>query len=406
VSATPWLICAQVGPGYLHSDSTYVRIGCGADVEPSCVVTGQRRIRILMLSPHATVSGPLPKHTPVLIDALREQGCEVQSMGWGRHQDDDSRAARAWSRLRDVVKVRMALRRIHFDVLVVKTSHEWVSMGRDIPLLLATRRACPRIVLQFHGGRADMLGGRGHLIFKAASKVLFMLCDGVFVLSSEEARATATLRLAGTVRTVFNPFVGHNGSDAVTPASSASAPTLLFVSRLIAEKGVLDTVDAFAIVRAERRCSLVIAGNGPARRDVAERVAALGLNGDVRLLGQISGDALSSAYTAADIFVLPTYWAEGFPTAITEAMSYGLPVVTTRLRGMADHLRDGENALFVRPRDPNALAAAIRRLLGDDELRDHMREANLAKVEDFAPSAAARSYLDALREVAGIPSGS
>jgi glycosyltransferase involved in cell wall biosynthesis len=279
-------------------------------------------------------------------------------------------------------------------------------MGRDIPLLLATRRACPRIVLQFHGGRADMLGGRGHLIFKAASKVLFMLCDGVFVLSSEEARATATLRLAGTVRTVFNPFVGHNGSDAVTPASSASAPTLLFVSRLIAEKGVLDTVDAFAIVRAERRCSLVIAGNGPARPDVAERVAALGLNGDVRLLGQISGDALSSAYTAADIFVLPTYWAEGFPTAITEAMSYGLPVVTTRLRGMADHLRDGENALFVRPRDPNALAAAIRRLLGDDALRDHMREANLAKVEDFAPSAAARSYLDALREVAGIPSGS
>jgi glycosyltransferase involved in cell wall biosynthesis len=226
------------------------------------------------------------------------------------------------------------------------------------------------------------------------------------VLSSEEARATATLRPAGTVRTVFNPFVGHNGSDAVTPASSASAPTLLFVSRLIAEKGVLDTVDAFAIVRAERRCSLVIAGNGPARPDVAERVAALGLNGDVRLLGQISGDALSSAYTAADIFVLPTYWAEGFPTAITEAMSYGLPVVTTRLRGMADHLRDGENALFVRPRDPNALAAAIRRLLGDDELRDHMREANLAKVEDFAPSAAARSYLDALREVAGIPSGS
>ena len=53
-----------------------------------------------------------------------------------------------------------------------------------------------------------------------------MLCDGVFVLSSEEARATATLRPAGTVRTVFNPFVGHNGSDPVTPASSASAPTL------------------------------------------------------------------------------------------------------------------------------------------------------------------------------------
>ena len=368
---------------------------------------GQRRIRILMLSPHATVSGPLPKHTPVLIDALREQGCEVQSLGWGRHRDGDSRAVRAWSRLRDVVRVRTALRRRHFDVLVVKTSHEWVSMARDIPLLLATRRACPRIVLQFHGGRADRLGGRGHVVFKAASKVLFMLCDGVFVLSSEEARATATLRPAGTVRTVFNPYVAPNGGgpDTVGSSASASAATLLFASRLIAEKGVLDLVDAFAIVRAERLCSLLIAGSGPARPDVAERVAALGLESDVKLLGHVSGDELASAYRDADIFVLPTYWAEGFPTAITEAMAYGLPVVTTPLRGMADHLKDGENALFVRPKDPISLATAIRRLLGDEALRDRMRQANLAKVEEFAPAAAARTYLDALRDVAGIASG-
>ena len=43
-------------------------------------------MRILMLSPHATVSGPLPKHTPVLVDALRHEGCRVQSVGWGRHE--------------------------------------------------------------------------------------------------------------------------------------------------------------------------------------------------------------------------------------------------------------------------------------------------------------------------------
>src|SRR5690242_20892116 len=115
-----------------------------------------------MLSPHATVSGPLPKHTPVLIDALRARGCEVQSVGWGRHHDRESRLARAITRLRDVRRVRAMLRRSSFDVLVVKTSHEWVSMLRDIPLLLATRGACPRIVLQFHGGRADKLTQPGH----------------------------------------------------------------------------------------------------------------------------------------------------------------------------------------------------------------------------------------------------
>ena len=292
-----------------------------------------------------------------------------------------------------------------FDVLVVKTSHEWTSMARDIPLLLATRRACPRIVLQFHGGRADKLAQPGHLAFKLASRLLFMLCDGVFVLSSEEARATATLRPADTVRTVFNPYVAPSSGKEPRLVAKPSVPTVLFVSRLIAEKGVLDTVDAFAIVRDQRPCSLVIAGSGPARPDVAARVAALGLEADVRLLGHVSGDELSAAYRGADVFVLPTYWAEGFPTAITEAMSHGLPVVTTPLRGMADHLRDGENGLFVAPRDPRTLAAAIGQLLGDEGLRERMGEANIAKVQDFAPSAAARNYLDALRDVAGIASG-
>jgi glycosyltransferase involved in cell wall biosynthesis len=207
------------------------------------------------------------------------------------------------------------------------------------------------------------------------------------------------------VRTVFNPYVAPKMDAAPRAASTARAPTVLFASRLIVEKGVLDTVEAFALVRAKRPCSLLIAGNGPARPAVAERIADLGLEGDVRLLGHVSGDELMAAYRDADIFVLPTYWAEGFPTAITEAMSHGLPVVTTRLRGMADHLRDGENALFVRPRAPDELAAAIRRLLGDETLRDRMRVANLAKVEDFAPAAAARTYLDALRDLAGIASG-
>lgn len=103
------------------------------------------------------VSGLVPKRIPVLIDALREEGCEAQSMGWGRHQHGASCVVRAWSGVRDVLRVQMVLRRMPFDVLVVKTAHEWVSMLRDIPLLLATRRACPRIVLQFQGGRADRL---------------------------------------------------------------------------------------------------------------------------------------------------------------------------------------------------------------------------------------------------------
>ena len=61
----------------------------------------------------------------------------------------------------------------------------------------------------------------------------------------------------------------------------------------------------------------------------------------------VDGDQLAAAYQSSDLFVLPTYWFEGFPTAITEAMDRETPIITTRTRGIGDHLDAGVNALFI-----------------------------------------------------------
>jgi glycosyltransferase involved in cell wall biosynthesis len=197
---------------------------------------------------------------------------------------------------------------------------------------------------------------------------------------------------------IVNPFESSDG-DAPRDARLPDVPTVLFAGRVLAEKGVFDTVEAFALLRAQRPCHLVIAGAGPAADDVAARVADLGLSESVTLAGKLSQDELFARYRSADIFVLPTYLGEGFPTVLSEAMSAGLPIVTTKLRGSADHLEDGVNALFVPPRSPSAIADAFQRLLDDDELRVRMSAANRAKVRDFAPVKAAEIYLRALAEI-------
>jgi len=356
-----------------------------------------------MLSPHATVRGPLPKHTPVLVEALRDAGCHVQSEPWGRHSDDESLMGRIWSRARDIRHIRVLVRNSDLDVMVVKTSHDWVSLLRDLPLLLVTRRSAPHIVFQFHGGRSDMLVAPKAWLFKAASWVLFKLADGVLVLSAEEARYAAEFHPSGKFYTVVNPLVSPSMTLPERPGaeSSSQVPTILFASRLIEEKGVCDLLEAFARVRAQRTCRLVVAGTGPAEERLSCRAKELRLSADVSFLGHVPADELLVVYRDADVFVLPTYWPEGFPTAITEAMAAGLPVVTTRLRGMADHLVERENALFVAPKAPHELADAIQRLLDDDTLRARMSTANRARVNDFAPPAAATRYLDALRKITG-----
>jgi glycosyltransferase involved in cell wall biosynthesis len=81
-------------------------------------------------------------------------------------------------------------------------------------------------------------------------------------------------------------------------------------------------------------------------------------------------------------------------------MSAGLPIITTKTRGIADHLDEGTNAIFVPPRDSAALSRALERILDDALLRKRMAEANRKKVDEFAPSRVAAHYLDTLREIA------
>jgi glycosyltransferase involved in cell wall biosynthesis len=146
-----------------------------------------------------------------------------------------------------------------------------------------------------------------------------------------------------------------------------------------------------------------VVGDGPHESLARDHAAALGLGARVTFTGYLEGAELAAAYRAATVFALPTTWPEGFPTVITEAMGAGLPIVTTRRRGMADHLGDGVNALFVPAGDARALATAVERLLADPGLRARMARANREKVREFLPDVVGPRYLDALRESAGIP---
>jgi glycosyltransferase involved in cell wall biosynthesis len=198
---------------------------------------------------------------------------------------------------------------------------------------------------------------------------------------------------------VSNPYVAPPEEPPVRRHGNGNEPlSLLFVGRLIREKGIFEALDAFAAISESHDCRMVLVGDGPEAPAIAQRVAELGLQDRVGLAGFFEGRSLHDVYSAADIFVFPSY-REGFPTAVTEAMAAGLPVITTRTRGMADHLAPERNALLVQPRDTAALIVALRRILDDPELRARMSAANSEKVAEFAPKAVARQYLDTLKEL-------
>ncbi len=353
-----------------------------------------------MLGPSPTIQGPLPKIVPVLITGLRDLGCEVYEEVWGRRRDDETWVRKLVQRLGDVRRVRRVLREHAFDLLVVTTAHDWQTLSRDIPLLLATRGLCAHRVLQFHGCFVDRLVAPGHSAFKLASAVLIRLSDAALVLSSEEQRQWQAFYPRGQVYVVSYPYVPAALPCPPAPRRSLGVPDgvpiLLFVGRVMEAKGVFELIAALPQVSARTPCHLLVVGDGPEVPEVRRRVSAAGIGAHVTLAGYLEGDALRAAYGCADVFVLPS-WSESLPLSMVEAMEAGLPVVTTRIRGMADHVRDGVHGFLTPPRDIAALAEALARILGDAGMRARMGQANQEKVREFAPDVVARHYLGVLQ---------
>jgi glycosyltransferase involved in cell wall biosynthesis len=224
------------------------------------------------------------------------------------------------------------------------------------------------------------------------------------VLSTEEQRLWQAFRRHPPVFTVNNPFVGSDSySRHAVDASAAEVDRVLFVGRLLEAKGILDLLEAFATVVGQAKCELVVVGRGEHELRVRHEIGRLGLEEHVKMKGYLTGADLHREYAEAALLVLPSYWVEGFPTVLAEAMDAGLAIVTTRIRGAADHLVEGEHALFVEPKDARAIASAILKVLRDRALRERMGSANRQRVRIFDPEVVGAEYLHVLHSLTRLP---
>jgi glycogen(starch) synthase len=171
---------------------------------------------------------------------------------------------------------------------------------------------------------------------------------------------------------------------------------LAFAGRLGPQKGLDVALEALGGVPD---VTLAIAGGGRDRAALERRAQGLGLGERVRFLGPLPREGVLRLFRAADASLLPSAW-ENFPHTVVEALAVGTPVIATRVGGVPEVVRDGENGLLVPAGDQEALAAAIRRFFGEDELRRGLAEAAAASVASYTEEAAFARIEEALAEVA------
>lgn len=162
-------------------------------------------------------------------------------------------------------------------------------------------------------------------------------------------------------------------------ARPEDAFTLLFVGRLRYYKGLDTLIRALPGIPAR----LWVVGIGPMEADWKALAQELGVAGRIEWLGEVSDAELPGLYHMADLFVLPaSHPSEAFGLVQVEAMAAGLPVVCTELGTGTSYVNvDGVTGLVVRPRDPDALAGAIKPLIADPARRSAMGRAAQARAE-------------------------
>jgi glycosyltransferase involved in cell wall biosynthesis len=140
-------------------------------------------------------------------------------------------------------------------------------------------------------------------------------------------------------------------------------PSFVCVARLAEQKGHFLLLEAAAKLRAEGlRFKLVLAGDGPLRKQIQERIEELELSDIVKITGWISGERVRSEVAQSRVFVLPSF-AEGLPVVLMEAMAMQRPVVSTYVAGIPELVVPGSTGWLVPAGDAVLLADAMREAL-------------------------------------------
>jgi glycosyltransferase involved in cell wall biosynthesis len=274
--------------------------------------------------------------------------------------------------LAGLVELVRLLRRLRPDILHASSSKAGV-LGR----LAGFFARVPIRVFTVHGWAFAAYPGLAGRLYRWADRVVRPLTTVTVCVSERERESGLRARTCVADRTVVIPNAVEVSRARRKRRTGGGRPLVVAVGRLKAPKDFLTFIRALGRLRPGS-FEAVIVGDGPDRARLEDEIDSLGLAGHVRLAGERRD--VPELLAGADVFALPSA-SEGMPVSVLEAMAAGLPVVASRVGGVPEQVADGETGLLVRPGDPHDLAAALARLLGDEDLRHRLGAAGRARAE-------------------------
>ncbi len=333
------------------------------------------KLSVMMVSTDLKAMGGISCLINIIIDNLKSTKISFISVGSKKELIQRRRnesTIESIARLLFVpLKAALLVLKKHIDLVHINPPFKGDAMLRDGLIILALRMVgFRRVLVYFHGWNAGfhalvlrygllrrivvwLLNGTAHILVLAPRFKQDLIEIGV---SAEKITVT---------RTMFDGRELKASQQAQTQKPS-DRPYILFMSRFVREKGVFELVNAFANIAAEfPEFDLVMAGDGEENDALRARVTELGLTQRITFPGYVGGQAKWDLLLNCTIYTLPTYFPEGMPVALLEAMGAGKPLLTAKAGGIETVIHEPENGIVLDNVTTQTVEQGLRKLISD-----------------------------------------
>ena len=338
-----------------------------------------KRTAVILLGPSREAVSGVSTHLNLLLGSALPRQFDLMHFQVGSEGRREGLLRKAARLLASPFLLAASIVRHGAAVVHVNTSLDSGAYWRDLAYVALSKLCGARVVYQVHGGALPAEFFAGSRLLSAWLRATLAWPDVVVVLASMEAQAYRAYVPRQNVALVPN---GIDRAAFLGRRAARSGPLgLLYIGRLIATKGLYESLEALAAGRALGvQARLVIAGGGPEEARLRARVRELQLDEHVSFAGPAFGERKARLLAEADVLLLPSYHAEGLPYALLEGMAAGLVPIVTRIGAIPDVVPDELHGQFVPPGDAGAIVAAIRALERDRERLMRMSPACRARV--------------------------
>jgi colanic acid/amylovoran biosynthesis glycosyltransferase len=253
-------------------------------------------------------------------------------------------------------------------------------------------------------GPTEFLDLRHYRLAEKLESARFVVCISDFARS--QLMALCNPERWERLRVIHCGIPVADFTRASPPDQLGAEPEILYIGRLVPEKGQTVLLEAVAALAGRgRTVRVTLAGEGTLRPQLERLAERLEIAPRVEFLGAVGQDRLRELYERASVFCLPSF-GEGVPIVLMEAMAMEVPALSTRIAGIPELIESGRDGILVPPGRADELAAALESLLADPALRRELGAQGRAKVlREFDAEASAGALYELFREQLGNGAG-